>query len=243
MQSEESTKANMFAQKSQLRKIMKDVIKNISSEEKQRQSNAIINYLLNDCDAFAKSKHICFYLAMKHEEIDTIPLIEKILMSKDKENRTQIDFKLSEKHIYVPHVEMAKKTEKNKSEMCFFELKDMNQYRTEMNDNNKYKILQFNQPNKMMKCDEKLFDLIIVPGLAFELNEKNTISRLGRGMGYYDIFLSKVRPDCYKLAIGFNQQYLTINKDLSAQNLHVPINEEQDVCINDFVCEQTINKN
>jgi 5-formyltetrahydrofolate cyclo-ligase len=240
MQSDESKILNMLAQKSQLRKIMKNVIKSLTSEEKQRQSNAITNYLLNDCDIFAKSKHICLYLAMKHEEIDTIPLIERILISKDKENSNKIDFKLRDKHIYIPHVEMSISKENDK--MCFFELKDMNQFKTEMNDNNKYKILQFNEPDKMMKCDEKMFDLIIVPGLAFELNEKNSINRLGRGKGYFDIFLSKVRPDCYKLGIGFNQQYLTINKDLIDQNLHVPVNEGQDVCINDFVCEYKINK-
>jgi len=231
--------SNLFAQKSALRTAMKEILKNLSEQEKQRQSNILVDYLLNKCDKFAQSKHIALYIAMKDQEIDTIPLIESILTTNEKllmENR---------KHIYVPHVDMSAKLEK--PEMVFYELKDLNQYRNQMNENNKFKLRQFNNIESLTKADETFFDLVVVPGLAFDLDcatndTSRMVSRLGRGKGYYDVFLSKI-PDCYTIGIGFNEQFVPFNPSLIEQNLKVPVDESKDVLLNQFSCELTIKKN
>jgi 5-formyltetrahydrofolate cyclo-ligase len=228
--------ANLINQKSILRKLMKETLKQLSVDEKARQSNILIDYLINKCERFKKSKHIALYLAMIHEEVNTIPLIEHLLSNKEKNEQ---------QHIYVPHVPW-KST--NDDQMVFYELKSMKQYREEMNENNRFKLRQFNNVEIMEKADETLFDLIIVPGLAFdscELTDQNQIiSRLGRGKGYYDKFLVKI-PSCYTIGVGFNQQYLPLlNQELKNDKkesfLRLTYDKIRDKCLNEFICEKLI---
>ena len=217
---------NLINQKSVLRKFMKDCLRKLSPEVKEHQSRIVIDYLLNKCERFKKAKHIALYLAMKYEEVDTIPLIEKLLETK--ENQT---------HIYVPYVQMKDTTN---SQMKFYELTSIQQYRNELNDNNKFKLMQFNSVENLPIADQSLFDLIIVPGLAFDLaktdDEKSRkFSRLGRGKGYYDAFLATT-PNCYTIGVGFNQQYLPFNQELMRMSL--PFDETRDQCLDEFICEK-----
>ncbi|MHB1626985.1 MAG: 5-formyltetrahydrofolate cyclo-ligase [Bacilli bacterium] len=48
------------------------------------------------------------------------------------------------------------------------------------------------------------FDLIVVPGLAFTLRG----DRLGYGGGYYDRYLSLIRPDAVSVGVGYEFQIL-----------------------------------
>jgi len=52
--------------------------------------------------------------------------------------------------------------------------------------------------------DPVLVDVIVVPGLGFTL----TGARLGRGGGWYDRFLTRVRPDAFKVGVCFAEQLL-----------------------------------
>jgi 5-formyltetrahydrofolate cyclo-ligase len=138
-------------------------------------------------------------------------------------------------------------TQVEKPEMVFYELQNLNQFKNEMNENNKFKLRQFNNIERLTKADETLFDLVIVPGLAFDLycgtnDTSRMVSRLGRGKGYYDVFLSKI-PDCYTIGIGFNEQFVPFNSSLIEKNLKVPVDESKDVLLNQFSCELTIKKN
>lgn len=211
--------SNLFLLKSNLRKLIKSTLKQISVEEKQHQTDVVLKYLENS-ERFKNSKNVALYLAMKHEEIDTNQLIVKIL--KD-ENRS--------KRIYVPHIEFSGEN----SDMVFYELQSFNQYEAEMNTDNKYNIRQFNDVSKLIKVDESIFDLVIVPGLAFSIENSESprkITRMGRGKGYYDNFLKKI-PNCHTIAIGFNQQFLPLNQDIK---MELPY-DEKDVKLNQFICE------
>ncbi|MDD7462402.1 MAG: 5-formyltetrahydrofolate cyclo-ligase [Prevotellaceae bacterium] len=57
------------------------------------------------------------------------------------------------------------------------------------------------EPNTQPYTDFSNIDLIIVPGMSFDSEG----SRLGRGKGYYDRFLSQV-PHIYKIGICFDFQ-------------------------------------
>ena len=220
-----------FLQKKQLREQMKEVLKNLSVDNKRRQSEVVTDYLFTKCQKFIDAKHIALYLAMKHEELDTTLLIETIL-----KNPSQY----GDKRLYVPHIEMHKKSENKSPEMCFYELKNWHEYNTKMNANNKFKLRQFNNPEDLTKAEVGLFDLVFVPGLVFDHGADQTlINRLGRGKGYYDTFLSKI-PNCYTLGIGFNEQFIPFNEELKRQELSVPMDGSNDKQINEYLCEKMV---
>ena len=59
----------------------------------------------------------------------------------------------------------------------------------------------------LLECNivaPNMFDIIIVPGSAFDINK----NRMGFGAGFYDRFLSKVSRECHKIGICFDFQVL-----------------------------------
>ena len=222
------TNAQIIAQKISLRKVMKEILKSISVENKSQQSHAVVNYLLNSHLKFKTATHVAVYLAMRHEEIDTHILIEKLLSIEEIASKR--------KHIYAPHFEMKLK------EMQFYEIKSLDQYRNEMNADNKFGIKQFNDPKSLRPADPSQFDFVLVPGLASDYNaDRSRILRLGRGKGYYDSFLSHISPQCYTLAVGFNEQMIACNEKLISDKISLPVIESKDVMLNEFLCEKLIN--
>jgi len=57
-------------------------------------------------------------------------------------------------------------------------------------------------PREVTLVNPDLLTSVLVPGLAF--NEPG--ARLGRGGGFYDRFLSQVRPECLKIGVCFDTQ-------------------------------------
>ena len=111
------TQKTLLSSKTHLRKLMREILKTISPEEKKRQTNIVIDHLLNNNQRFSNAKHIALFLSMKHEELNTQRLIETVLSEH------------TNKHIYVPHVEMGRKSVG--SEMVFFELESLDKYNNE----------------------------------------------------------------------------------------------------------------
>jgi len=69
-------------------------------------------------------------------------------------------------------------------------------------------------------------DLIIIPGVAFDLSG----NRIGRGFGYYDNFLGKVRPSAKIIALAFEMQIVKrIPNDKNDIPVHKIITEKRTI--------------
>jgi len=68
-------------------------------------------------------------------------------------------------------------------------------------------------------------DLIIIPGVAFDLSG----NRIGRGFGYYDNFLGKVRPYAKIIALAFEMQIVK----------RIP-NDKNDIPVHKIITEKRI---
>lgn len=60
------------------------------------------------------------------------------------------------------------------------------------------------RPRHTRPIPESVLDLVVVPGLAFDTNGQ----RLGRGGGFYDRFLSRLRRQTVLVGIAFDQQII-----------------------------------
>lgn len=70
-----------------------------------------------------------------------------------------------------------------------------------------------------------LIDIVVVPGLAFDTQG----NRLGRGGGFYDRFLTRIRPGCTRIGLGFDFQIVD----------HVPVNE-RDMSVDIVVTDRRV---
>jgi 5-formyltetrahydrofolate cyclo-ligase len=70
--------------------------------------------------------------------------------------------------------------------------------------------------------DPTAIDVVIVPGSAFDRAGR----RMGYGGGFYDTFLARLRPDAYRIGIGFDLQMVE----------RVPC-EAHDLCVDLVVTE------
>ncbi|MDD5194148.1 MAG: 5-formyltetrahydrofolate cyclo-ligase [Candidatus Omnitrophica bacterium] len=75
--------------------------------------------------------------------------------------------------------------------------------------------------DKAKEVDIAEIDLVIVPGLGFD-HKRN---RLGRGAGFYDRFLKKIKPPTKKVGIAFDFQIL------ESLPIHQSLDETVDVVV------------
>ena len=80
------------------------------------------------------------------------------------------------------------------------------------------------EPIEAMNVPYKNIDLVLVPGIAFDLDGH----RIGQGLGYYDNFLKKV-PKAVKIGLAFDFQIVD----------KIP-NEEHDVAVDFIVTEERV---
>ncbi len=153
-------------QKSFLRKRAKDELKKYFADKalSLQCAKTVADYFLKSRE-YAEAKMIFAYMAM-NDEVDLSFVIKKALRDKKK--------------VALPR--MAE----NSNDMDFYFIDSLE---TAFSDNNKYGILEPSLKNKKVepeKIPEK--SVFLVPGLAFNLEG----SRLGRGKGFYDKYLSRI---------------------------------------------------
>lgn len=74
-----------------------------------------------------------------------------------------------------------------------------------------------NEPRRKKPVAPEEIDLCVVPGVAFDTQG----NRLGRGLGYYDRFLSALPPDTPKIGLAFRLQVLKYLPPASPHDISV----------------------
>ncbi len=129
--------------------------------------------------AYRRAQTVCFFVGMP-TEVDTCPMIEHAIAHG--------------KRVLLPRVDLENKALK------LYEVRDLKKDVLA----GPFGILEPN-PKKTKRISPKKADCVLVPGLAFD--KKNR--RLGRGAGFYDRFLTKLRSDTPKIGLAFSFQIVS----------------------------------
>ena len=149
----------------------------LSEDELSSKSNIIQTRLVNN-DKFANAGLVLCYMDFRNE-VKTGGIIREC--------------RNAGKRIALPLV----KVDGTVRELLVYEINDLHNDVQE----GPYGILE-PCPEKLQLVADNEIDLVIVPGVAFDIHKQ----RLGYGAGYYDGLLVKLRPDCYKIGIAFDVQ-------------------------------------
>lgn len=162
---------------SQEKKILRNKIlfirDSLEKEMKDAMDYDIYNNLINS-QIYLKAKSIFIYLSFG-SEINTKKIVIKAL--KDK------------KEVYIPKIYKEDKVMKAVRLKSFNDLKENSIGILEPIDDNDY-------------IDKKEIDLILVPGVVFDLNG----NRIGYGGGYYDRYLQDIKEISNKVVLAYDLQ-------------------------------------
>ncbi|WP_244833857.1 5-formyltetrahydrofolate cyclo-ligase [Clostridium sp. BJN0001] len=162
-------------QKHQIRHEILKIRNNLNSEQKERADEIIRKKFLSS-DTYIKSSKIFIYISYG-SEIDTKEIIKTAL--KDG------------KEIFIPRTDIKKKV------MDAVRIKDFKNLTKD-----KYGILE--PASNIKAADPDIFDLIVVPGVAFD----NKGGRIGYGGGYYDKYLKCISKPVKKVSLSYKFQML-----------------------------------
>ncbi|KAL9421344.1 hypothetical protein AB3S75_038833 [Citrus x aurantiifolia] len=167
----------IFQKKLALRSKIRKELKNMDPIQRSQEDTAIQDIVL-ESSWFKASRNICAYISCASlREVDTSRIVSEILSNQTDEGNGRM-----RKKLYVPRVEDKNS---NMRMLKISAVKDlvansMNILEPSLLDSDG------NQHEDVMQASEPV-DLFILPGLAFDRSG----GRLGRGGGYYDVFLKK----------------------------------------------------
>ncbi len=162
--------------KKELRDTIKEKLLKLSGDEKDRASSEILHAILI-LKAFREAHSIMAYASLD-SEVDTLPLMELILKEK---KELWLPWCSAKSRVIVP-VKINNLTEELKS--------------------GAYGIASPREPQEKTMPNSFKPDVVFVPGLAFDKKG----GRLGRGLAYYDKFLSALDPKVQKIGLAFECQ-------------------------------------
>lgn len=159
------------------------IIRNsLDKEVKEAMDDEIYNKLIMS-DLYIKAKNIFIYLSFG-SEIQTNNIITKALRDG--------------KEVYIPKVYKKNKLMKAVRLKSFNDLKENSMGILEPIDDSNY-------------IDKRQIDLILVPGVVFDLNG----NRIGYGGGYYDRYLQDIKEIRNKVVLAYDLQIVdSINPDI-----------------------------
>lgn len=175
--------------KQELREKILTKRKNLDSSLVEKQSLLISDYLINS-NLFHNSKVIMTYLNYP-KEVKT----DYIFRTAIKQNKT----------VTIPVCETKA------VDLIPSKITDINQVETG------YYGLREPKQEYFYPVDPKLIDLIIVPGVAFDLKG----NRIGHGKGYYDNFFKKINPSAIKIGLAF--QFQIIEDSWNIESWDIPM--------------------
>lgn len=175
------------------RKLREELLKKLKThkEEERLKKSARIARKLFSLKEFLKAKTVLFYLSFDGE-VDTVRTIKRAIKKG--------------KRIAVPVIQREEK------EMIPSLVKDLDvELKT-----GPYGVYH---PKKeyIRPIPLESIDLVVVPGLAFD----EAGNRLGRGMGYYDRFLSRLSKDVPTIGLAFDFQMVRDFPPLEPHDLSV----------------------
>lgn len=189
------------AKESEIRRVLRTKIRNLSAQERAASSQVAVQSFLSSGLIPEKNtqSHIALYRSMD-DELDLTRLEEAL--------------RASPHQIYYPRME----AEEGQMEMVcqdnsiegssFWEAHPM---------------FSVQQPGAHFNpVDPEILDVIVVPGLAYCYDPKGRILRLGRGKGYYDRYLSRLGSHTLRVALAYDFQFLP-EASFEAQDWDEPI--------------------
>lgn len=165
---------SIFHRKRALRFRVRKELKTLDPIQRQQEDEAVQELVL-DAPWFKSCSRLCAYISCEGlREVDTSKIISNIL---DKPNSGDMQIP---KKLYVPRVEDKESNMRmlHITSSADFVANSMNILEPTPLDNSG------NQRENVMQANEPI-DLLLLPGLAFDRSGR----RLGRGGGYYDLFL------------------------------------------------------
>lgn len=202
--------------KSRLRKQMLEIVKNVRIDEKQSQSRAIFQRIIEH-PRYKQSSRLSIYLSTPNE-VDTIHILRHAL-------------EVDKKQCFIPLVKKSRVQDEScgtgtkSTRMIMVELTSMKEYE-ELPLNN-YGIKEPVEPVKLesIACPRvnNSLELVIVPGVAFSKDGR----RLGHGRGYYDEFLTSWNDQAsralYTIGLAFREQI--VDNPLAVEGQDYVLNE------------------
>ena len=161
--------------KKNLRNKILSIRDSLNIKEKEIMDNKIFNELIST-DLYKKAKSIFIYLSFG-TEIDTNKIINNALQDK--------------KEVYIPKIYKTDKSMKAIRLSSFEDLKENSMGILEPIDDSNF-------------IEKENIDLIIVPGVVFDLNG----NRIGYGGGYYDRYLESIKDVKNKVVLAYDLQII-----------------------------------
>ncbi|MDW5299480.1 MAG: 5-formyltetrahydrofolate cyclo-ligase [Sedimentibacter sp.] len=184
--------------KKELRNKILNIRNNMEKEDVLKKSNVILNKIVSS-EIYKNSRTVFIYMDFKNEVI-TSQLINQMLKEK--------------KRVVIPYTDIINTV------IIPSEIKSMENYLT-------LSKFGYYEPifEKIVPVNPQEFDLVVVPGVAFDKN----LNRVGFGKGYYDKILKNIRTDAQIVAIAYEFQVLD----------EIPC-EEHDIKMDKIITEETI---
>lgn len=188
----------MSHRKAEIRKKLIDIRSALSGKEVDEHSR-IICQKLKTIPQYRQAETIFCYINTKNE-VKTRDFIEREI----KEGKS----------IYLPS------SDRNSSKLEFYRVFDLDK---DLQTGN-YGIFEPVRKRER-RISEKEAELVIVPGVAFDMN----LNRIGYGKGYYDIFLSDVSENAFKVGFAYDFQIID----------NIPV-EKKDIRMDMIITEKRI---